>query len=110
MTEAELREEVEQDLTYRYSSPATLVASLMSDAQEMIDLLGLTFPVGYGLNYMTFAEQTGAFYEERRGIIHATDFILRSSGEVVSAVYSTNPIGRYWPEDCTRLLDFLMKQ
>ncbi len=37
MTEAELREEVEQDLTYRYSSPATLVASLMSDAQEMID-------------------------------------------------------------------------
>ena len=37
MSEAELREEVEQDLTYRYSSPATLVASLMSDAQEMID-------------------------------------------------------------------------
>ena len=37
MSEAELREEVEQDLIYRYSSPATLVASLMSDAQEMID-------------------------------------------------------------------------
>ena len=37
MTEAELREEVEQDLTYRYSSPATLAVSLMSDAQEMID-------------------------------------------------------------------------
>ena len=35
MSEAELREEVEQDLIYRYSSP--LVASLMSDAQEMID-------------------------------------------------------------------------
>ena len=37
MTEAELREEVEQDLTHRYSSPATLAVSLMSDAQEMID-------------------------------------------------------------------------
>jgi hypothetical protein len=37
ITEAELREEVEQDLTYRYSSPAMLAASLMSDAQEMID-------------------------------------------------------------------------
>ena len=37
MTEAELREEVEQDLTYRYSSPAMLAVSLMSDAQEMID-------------------------------------------------------------------------
>jgi len=37
ITEAEMREEVEQDLIYRYSSPAMLAASLMSDAQEMID-------------------------------------------------------------------------
>ena len=37
ITEAEMREEVEQDLTYRYSSPAMLAVSLMSDAQEMID-------------------------------------------------------------------------
>ena len=37
ITEAEMREEVEQDLTYRYSSPVMLAASLMSDAQEMID-------------------------------------------------------------------------
>ena len=37
VSEAEMREEVEVDLAYRYSSPAMLAASLMSDAQEMID-------------------------------------------------------------------------
>lgn len=80
------------------------------DAKELVEKLGLTFPVGYGLNHLTFSEQTGAFYEVRRSIIHATGFILRPSGEVVSAVYSTNPIGRYQVDDSIRLLDFLMKQ
>lgn len=79
------------------------------DAQETIDLLGLTFPIGYGLDYLTFAEQTGAFFEVRREIIHATDFILRPTGEVVGAVYSNGPIGRYWAEDCIRLIDYLRK-
>ena len=36
-TEAEMREAVEQSITFRFSGPAMLAASLMSDAQEMID-------------------------------------------------------------------------
>ena len=35
-TEAQMREAVEQSLTYRFSGPAMYVASMMSDAQEMM--------------------------------------------------------------------------
>ena len=37
VTEAEMREAVEQSLTFRFSGPAMMAASLMSDAQEMIN-------------------------------------------------------------------------
>ena len=35
-TEAEMREAVEQSLTYRFSGPVMYAASMMSDAQEMV--------------------------------------------------------------------------
>ena len=37
-TEAQMKEAVEQSLTFRFSGPAMMAASLMSDAQEMINL------------------------------------------------------------------------
>ena len=37
-TEAQMREAVEQSLTFRFTGPAMMAASLMSDAQEMINL------------------------------------------------------------------------
>ena len=36
-TEAQMREAVEQSITFKYSGPAMMAASLMSDAQEMIN-------------------------------------------------------------------------
>ena len=36
-TEAQMREAVEQSITYRFSGPAMMAAILMSDAQEMIN-------------------------------------------------------------------------
>jgi hypothetical protein len=36
-TEAEMREAVEQSITYRFSGPAMMAASILSDAQEMIN-------------------------------------------------------------------------
>ena len=36
-TEAQMREAVEQSLTFRFSGPAMMAASLMSDAQELIN-------------------------------------------------------------------------
>jgi len=36
-TEDQMREAVEQSLTFRFSGPAMMAASLMSDAQELIN-------------------------------------------------------------------------
>jgi hypothetical protein len=36
-TEAQMREAVEQSITFRFSGPVMMAASLMSDAQEMIN-------------------------------------------------------------------------
>ena len=36
-TEAQMREAVEQSITYRFSGPAMMAAGLMSDAQELIN-------------------------------------------------------------------------
>lgn len=36
-TEAQMREAVEQSITFRHSGPAMMAASLMSDAQEMVN-------------------------------------------------------------------------
>ena len=36
-TEAQMRESIEQSITFRFSGPAMMAASLMSDAQEMVN-------------------------------------------------------------------------
>ena len=36
VTEAEMREVVEQSITFRHSGPAMMAASIMSDCQEML--------------------------------------------------------------------------
>ena len=36
-TESQMREAVEQSITYRFSGPAMMAASILSDAQEMIN-------------------------------------------------------------------------
>lgn len=36
VTEAEMREAVEESITFRFSGPAMMAASIMSDCQEML--------------------------------------------------------------------------
>ncbi|MFT5195926.1 MAG: peroxiredoxin [Cellvibrionaceae bacterium] len=80
------------------------------DAQESIENLGLTFPVGYGLDHIAFAEATGAFYEVRRSIIHATEFILKKDGSILGSVFSSGPAGRYDVNAALRVVDFAISQ
>lgn len=91
---------------------ALIAASVDSieDAQELVSTLGLTFPVAYGLRHLEFAEQTGAFYEVRRSIIHATEFVIKADGSLLAAVYSTGPTGRYDVDAVTGVIDFDIRQ
>ena len=65
----------------------------LDKAKETVEKLQLTFPVGYGLEVPADAEKIGAFWEERRKIIHATNFILDADQKVVDACYSIGPVG-----------------
>jgi len=55
----------------------TAVVALSVDpldkAKEMAAKTGATFPIGYDLKVPQDADKVGAYWEERRGIIHATN-------------------------------------
>jgi hypothetical protein len=66
----------------------------LEKAKEMAERTGATFPIGYGLKVPQDADKVGAYWEERRGIIHATNFIIDSDKKVTQACFATGPIGR----------------
>lgn len=63
-------------------------------AEETVRALALRYPIGHSLPLEAIAEALGGFYEERRGILHATEMIVRPDGTVAVACYSSGPIGR----------------
>jgi peroxiredoxin len=71
----------------------------LEKAREMVERTAAAFPIGYGLKVPEDADKVGAYWEERRGIIHATDFTIDSDGKVLQACFATGPIGRITAAD-----------
>ena len=90
---------------------AVVAASVDSEAdtRQLIEKLQVTFPVAYGIDGRRVCEATGAYWEERRSIVHATGFLLRPDGRIVHAVYSTGPVGRFVAADLNRQIEFQQK-
>jgi hypothetical protein len=65
----------------------------------MVGKAGATFPIGYGLKVPEDADKVGADGEERRGIIHATNFTLSPDRKILQACFATGPIGRITATD-----------
>ena len=82
----------------------------LDKAKETIEKLQLTLPVAYGLQLPRDADKIGAFWEERRKIIHATNFILDEDNKVVDASYSIGPIGRIVAADAISHIQFFKKR
>ena len=68
----------------------------------------LSYPVGYGVTRAQ-AEQLGAWWEERRGLIQPAEFLVAADGKVRSATYSSGPIGRVDAADVVKLVTFYDK-
>jgi hypothetical protein len=66
----------------------------LDKAQEMVDKTGATFPIAYSLTVPEDADKVGAYWEERRGIIHATNFTIGPDRKILQACFATGPIGR----------------
>jgi peroxiredoxin len=79
-------------------------------AKETVDKLQLTFAVVYGLEVPRDAEKIGAFWEERRKIIHATNFIIDADKKVCDASYSIGPIGRITAADALSHIQFFKRR
>jgi len=69
----------------------------------------LSFPVAYGLTRAT-ADRIGAWWEERRGIIQPSEFVVAADGRVRASTYSSGPIGRVDAGDVVKLVTFYDKQ
>ena len=82
----------------------------LDKAKETIEKLQLTFPVAHGLQVPRDADKIGAFWEERRKIIHATNFILDEDKKVLDASYSIGPIGRIVAADAISHIQFFKKR
>ena len=79
-------------------------------AGETVGELGLSMPVGYGLPLKETAALLGAFYEERRGILNATGFVVKPDRTIAVAQYSSGPIGRLVWQDVLGLIQHYKKQ
>lgn len=77
------------------------------DTRRMVQETGVTFPVAYGLDAERMSELTGAFWETRRRILHATGFLIKPDGTLAHAVYASGPIGRYAASDVIKNIKFL---
>ena len=51
-----------------------------------------------------------AWWEDRRSIIQPSEFVLDGDGKVLSATYSTGPVGRMDAGDALKLVKFLEKK
>lgn len=69
----------------------------------------LSFPIAYGVTREQ-ADSIGAWWEDRRAIIQPSEFVLDGNGKVLSATYSTGPIGRMDAGDVLSLVKFLEKK
>ncbi len=85
----------------------SVIAASVDDAEKTREVQAeLSFPVAHGVT-RDVADAIGAWWDTRRDFIQPSEFILDSSGRVLSATYSTGPVGRLDPKDALSLLKIL---
>ncbi|GAC1550846.1 MAG: hypothetical protein NVS3B16_25540 [Vulcanimicrobiaceae bacterium] len=80
------------------------------DAEKTVRELGLTFPVGWGIDAVETARTYGCFYDENDPYVHATGFVLAPGGAIAVAAYSTGAIGRLAAQDALDLVESAKKR
>ena len=72
-----------------------------ADVQKVLE-----FPVAHSVSREQ-AEAIGAWWDVKRAFVQPSEFILDGAGRVVSATYSSGPIGRLDAADVLALVGFL---
>lgn len=69
---------------------------------------GISFPVAHSMT-RDQVDAIGAWWEDRRSLVQPSNFVLNESGKVLSATYSSGPIGRVEAIDAIRFIQFQEK-
>lgn len=77
------------------------------DAKKIADKVGFTVLEGVTREQ---ADQIGAWWEDRRGIVQPSEFILDAAGTVKTSTYSSGPVGRIAAESAVGLIEFYESQ
>ncbi len=72
-------------------------------AREVAD--EVSFPVAHGVT-REMADALGSWWEDRRGIIQPSEFIVGEGGKIVTSSYSSGPIGRIDAADVVKIVNF----
>ena len=72
-------------------------------AKEVAD--EVSFPVAFGVT-REVADTLGSWWEDRRGIIQPSEFIVGADGKIVISSYSSGPIGRIDATDVVKIINF----
>lgn len=85
----------------------TVVAGSVDDEEKAAEIAAdLSFPVAYGMTRAD-GDAMGSWWEDRRSIIQPSEFVLGADGKVMSATYSSGPIGRLAATDVVAYLKFV---
>lgn len=76
---------------------------VIDKAREVAD--EVSFPVAHGVT-REMADTLGSWWEDRRGIIQPSEFIVGEDGKVITSSYSSGPIGRMDAADVVKIIDF----
>jgi peroxiredoxin len=93
-----------------HSLGASVAALSVDDeptTKEVVDKLGLEFPVGHSADPDSISEATGAFVNPDPRYIQSTGFVVAPDGTVVVSVYSSGAIGRLVPEDVVGMIKYI---
>lgn len=69
----------------------------------------VSYPIGYGVT-RDMADQLGAWWEERRGIVQPAEFLVGANGKIMASSYSSGPLGRIDAADVAKLINFYESQ
>jgi peroxiredoxin len=76
-------------------------------AAELVTKHRLAFPVGHSVDAEKVAAATGAYTNEDPSYLQSTGFVLAPDGTVLTAVYSSDAIGRLVADDVVGYLRYL---
>lgn len=86
-------------------------ADSLASAENVVQENRLQFPVGYAASVETAARILGVYYDaDTPPYLQSAGFLVDGSGKVLTAVYSSGPLGRLLAQDVLGFVQYVKAQ